>query len=258
MGGKIWLESTLGLGTTVFFSISFKKFTKAEAAITTRESREPDVTRFSQGNGTPTDRTSANSIINLSGIPREQIRVCIAEDNPINQKIALSFIKKIGFKCAAFSDGQKAVEALEQASLDGDPFHLVLMDCQMPVCDGYEATRRIRNSSVPGVKSTLIIAMTASLEAEKCLEAGMNNYLAKPVKVQTLKKLLEQYLAQPPKVVPNLQQEMETLVKEAVGEANRAVEGNEEVETTSSSESVMTVQLKGKGAELGSAMDGRA
>jgi len=258
MGGKIWLKSTLGVGTTVFFSVSFLKVTKAEAAITTRESREPDVTRFSQGNGTPTDPTSATSLIDLSGIPREQIRVCIAEDNPINQKIALSFVKKFGFRCEAFSDGQRAVEALEHASLSGDPFHLVLMDCQMPVCDGYEATRRIRNSPTPTVRSILIIAMTASLEAEKCLEAGMNNYLAKPVKAQTLKKLLEQYLAQPPKVVPNLQQEAETLVKEVVEEAARAEEGNGEMETTSSSESVMTVRLQGNGAENGSAMDGHA
>lgn len=250
MGGKIWLESTLGVGTTVSFSVSFKKVMPADIGSTAREFREPDLTpRLSPDNSTPAEPKPAGSVTNLSSISRERIRVCIAEDNPINQKIAVSFVKKIGFKCEAFSDGQKAVEALEKASLEGNPFHLVLMDCQMPVCDGYEATRRIRSSSVPDVRSILIIAMTASLEAEKCLEAGMNNYLAKPVKAQTLKKLLEQYLAQPPKAIPNLQQEAETLVKDVVEEAVREEDGDGKADARPSPTRILTAQRRRSGAE---------
>jgi CheY-like chemotaxis protein len=65
--------------------------------------------------------------VSLAGIPRDKIRVCIAEDNPINQKIAISFVKKLGFHCQAFGDGQQACDALAKASKEGNPFHLVLM-----------------------------------------------------------------------------------------------------------------------------------
>ena len=94
-------------------------------------------------------------------------------------------MQKLGFKCAAFNDGQQAVDALAKASTEGDPFHLVLMDVQMPVLDGYNATREIRKHPDPVVNGVLVIAMTASAirgDKEKCLEAGMNNYLAKPVR----------------------------------------------------------------------------
>lgn len=80
------------------------------------------------------------------------------------------------------------------------------MDVQMPVLDGYDATREIRKHSDPRIRDILIIAMTASAirgDREKCLEAGMNNYLAKPVRVNTLKTLLESYLSHNTRSVPN-------------------------------------------------------
>lgn len=126
-----------------------------------------------------------HAIVDLSKIPRDQLRICIAEDNAINQKIAISFVQKLGFKCAAFGDGRKAIDALEIASAEGRPYHLVLMDVQMPNLDGYDATREIRKHHNPVIRDVLIIAMTASAiqgDREKCLEAGMNNYLAKPVR----------------------------------------------------------------------------
>jgi CheY-like chemotaxis protein len=136
----------------------------------------------------------------LTKIPRSEVRVCIAEDNAINRKIAVSYVGKLGLKCEAFEDGKLAYEALKRRSKEGKPFHLVLMDVQMPVLDGYEATKAIRKDEDPNVKEVLVIAMTASAirgDREKCLEAGMNDYLAKPVRQTVLKTMIDEYLAKP-------------------------------------------------------------
>ena len=184
MKGTIWLESEVGVGTTVAFIMPFQKVGKSvPPQVNGNGNRAADpMAMFT----TPTQAADAQATHNsVAGIPRDQLRVCIAEDNPINQKIAISFVQKLGFKCAAFNDGQQAVDALAKASTEGDPFHLVLMDVQMPVLDGYNATREIRKHPDPVVNGVLVIAMTASAirgDKEKCLEAGMNNYLAKPVR----------------------------------------------------------------------------
>lgn len=97
----------------------------------------------------------------------------------------------------------------------------VLIVLQMPVLDGYNATREIRKSEEPKVRDILVIAMTASAirgDREKCLEAGMNNYLAKPVRADTLKQMLESYLHQPARAMPNLQEEANNLVNTVVSE----------------------------------------
>lgn len=172
--------------------------------------------------------------IDLSTIPRNELRICIAEDNLINQRIAISFVQKLGFKCDAYLDGFKTIEALERASDNGRPFHLILMDVQMPHCDGYEATKLIRKHSDPNIRNILIIAMTASAiqgDREKCLESGMNNYLAKPVRAQTLKSLLESYLSkgEEEREIPDLVGEAKRIVEEALGEAGESngVKGGE-------------------------------
>jgi len=211
MAGRIWLESTHGSGTAVNFSLRFPKVRKGAGAVTTPAgvvtdasmnditAKEPDpMAIFS-----PTANDSASSgqgreILDLASIPPAQLRICIAEDNPINQKIALSYVQKMGFRAAAFNDGRQAVDALLR-DRDTDPFHVVLMDVQMPVLDGYDATREIRRCDDPRVRNVLVIAMTASAirgDREKCLEAGMNNYLAKPVRAGMLKQMLDGYLIQ--------------------------------------------------------------
>lgn len=137
MGGKVWLESVPGEGTTVSFTIRFKKAAKAHPGDRQRM-REPDLmAKFSsqENNG---HEPQSGTCIDLSKIPRNELRVCIAEDNLINQRIAISFVQKLGFKCDAYLDGFKTIDALERASANSRPFHLVLMDCQMPHCDGYE------------------------------------------------------------------------------------------------------------------------
>lgn len=194
LGGAIWLDSAPGQGTTVTFHLSFNKapketFTKPGSA-------------WSQDYNESQNKTPPRPIArDISMVPRDQIRVCIAEDNPINQKIAVKFVIGLNLQCEAFSDGLQAVEALRARSQAGTPFHVVLMDVQMPTLDGYNATREIRHDPDPNVNEVLVIAMTASAiegDREKCLEAGMNNYLPKPVRSTILSELLDQYLAPVP------------------------------------------------------------
>lgn len=180
LNGRIWLESTPGVGTTVAFQLPFQKVKKSSEPAVVSAADPMAMFGSSAAGGQP-----HASAISLSSIPRDDLRICIAEDNPINQKIAINFVKKLGFNCEAYGDGQQAVDALVKASKAGNPFHLVLMDVQMPVLDGYHATREIRRNPDPTVRDVLVIAMTASAirgDREKCLEAGMNNYLAKPVR----------------------------------------------------------------------------
>lgn len=198
MGGQIWIESEPGVGTTVFFQLEFSKADKnsSVSADMNISAREPDpMAQWSQA-ADPAKEIKKYTFRDLSQIPKDKLRVCIAEDNAINRKIAISFVTKLGLKCEAYEDGKLAYEALKKRSQDGDPFHLVLMDVQMPVLDGYEATKAIRKDEDPNVSEVLVIAMTASAirgDREKCIEAGMNDYLAKPVRQAALKALLDGY-----------------------------------------------------------------
>ncbi|KAL9126029.1 MAG: hypothetical protein Q9217_004850 [Psora testacea] len=212
LNGKISLESQLGFGTTVSFTISFLKAAEGETSIDAEavgNGFDALATWTSDTANQSYPQSSPLTFVDLSKISRDQLHICIAEDNPINQKIAVSFVTKFGFKSKAYSDGLQAVEALRRASKENYPFHLVLMDCQMPVLDGYDATRLIRKDEDPVVRSVLIVAMTASAiqgDKEKCLEAGMNDYLAKPVRANILKSMLEEYLSQSPKLINDLPQ----------------------------------------------------
>jgi signal transduction histidine kinase/predicted ATPase/CheY-like chemotaxis protein len=201
LGGKIWLESTPGMGTVVSFVLEFQKAPK-DAEIATKDmnlkAKDPGpMANWSQSTTPESEDGPRASFCKLATVPPGDIRVCIAEDNAINRKIALSYVKKLGFQAEAFDDGRQAYEALQSAARNDCPFHIVLMDVQMPVLDGYETTKAIRLDADRHVREVLVIAMTASAirgDREKCLEAGMDNYLAKPVKVQVLKAMLDEYL----------------------------------------------------------------
>ena len=118
-------------------------------------------------------------------------RVLVAEDNPVNQKVARMLLERCGCAVDVVDNGDLAVAALTARDYD-----LVLMDCQMPVLDGFEATRRIRALPSPA-NAVVVVALTANAlvgDRERCLAAGMNDYLPKPVRREALAELLARYL----------------------------------------------------------------
>ncbi len=124
---------------------------------------------------------------------KNKFRILLVEDNKINQKVAMVSLKRMGYHVNPVSNGLLALKALEISMYD-----LVLMDCQMPEMDGYEATAQIRNSESKVKNHSIpVIAMTANATKEdkaKCLKAGMDDYLAKPFKPQLLDDMLKKWL----------------------------------------------------------------
>ncbi len=124
-------------------------------------------------------------------------RILVAEDNQTNQAVALAILRRLGYRADAVANGLEALAALQQI-----PYDLVLMDCQMPEMDGYEATRCLRQPDSGSRTANLpVIAMTANAmqgDREKCLLAGMNDYLPKPVQPAALVAILDLWLPGPP------------------------------------------------------------
>ncbi len=124
---------------------------------------------------------------------RERYRLLLVEDNPVNQTVALAILKKRGYRAEPVSNGKEALQALREGDYDA-----VLMDCQMPVMDGYTATRLIRGAQSPVRNPRIpIVAMTASASTEdrkRCLSAGMSDYLTKPISPDGLMQMLEKWL----------------------------------------------------------------
>jgi len=120
-------------------------------------------------------------------------RILIAEDNPINQKVAQAMLRRLGYDADVAANGKEAIDALRRA-----PYDLVLMDCQMPEMDGFEAAISIRQEDSGVLKPHIpIIAMTANTmkgDRERCIEARMDDYLAKPVQSGELERMLDRWL----------------------------------------------------------------
>lgn len=120
----------------------------------------------------------------------DRLNILIVEDTPINQKVLLAQLRALGYTADCVSNGQAALDKLDEMC-----YELVLMDCQMPVLDGYEATRQLRSREGDD-RHTIVIAMTAYAmkgDREKCLDAGMDGYISKPVKLDELRATLEHW-----------------------------------------------------------------
>ncbi|MFL6448908.1 MAG: response regulator [Bryobacteraceae bacterium] len=118
-------------------------------------------------------------------------RILMAEDNPINQRVGTLILQRAGFVIDVVSDGNEAV-----AAHTANPYDLILMDCQMPLMDGFEASRQIRTLKS---KQPVIIAVTANAlagERERCLRAGMDDYLSKPFQAEQLVAVVKKWTSQ--------------------------------------------------------------
>ena len=128
----------------------------------------------------------------VADLKKSKIRILLAEDNIVNQKVALHHLGKMGYRADGVANGKEALAALGNLSYD-----LVLMDVQMPEMDGFEATGIIRQNEKKAGKHLPVIAMTAHAmkgDRERCIEAGMDDYISKPIHPQTLKEVVERWV----------------------------------------------------------------
>ncbi|MDD3375026.1 MAG: ATP-binding protein [Candidatus Omnitrophica bacterium] len=174
MSGKIWIESEEGVGSTFFFTARFD----VSDQLQTQDEKEHKKV-FVQGKEPV---TKAARILNI----------LLAEDNPLNQKIAVKLLEKKGWLVEVVDNGQKAIDHIVDKNFD-----VILMDVQMPVLDGLEATKKIREQEKQTGKHIPILAMTARAMVEdekKCIESGMDGYIPKPIDAVKMYSIIEQVL----------------------------------------------------------------
>jgi len=169
MGGVLSVDSRLGVGSTFWFTIPFDP---PSLEVSSRP-------YFEAGAPEPVPPV------------RHPGRVLLVEDNAINQQVALGFLKHLGWDADVAADGLEGLEAALAR-----PYSVILMDCQMPRMDGYEATQRIRAAERESGSHTPIVALTAGAMAgdrERCLEAGMDDYLSKPIDLNRLEATMDRW-----------------------------------------------------------------
>ena len=134
----------------------------------------------------PVTATAAPAVTTQVSLPNG-LTVLLVEDNAINRQVAQRMLEKLGCSVVAVDDGQAALEAVQA----NGQFACIFMDCQMPVMDGFEATRQLRGRGI----NTPVVAVTANIMAgdrERCLAAGMTDYLAKPISLEAFALVLQQ------------------------------------------------------------------
>jgi PAS domain S-box-containing protein len=183
LGGQIGVESELGRGSQFSFTAKFEELTGGQLA---------DI-----ANAPPTDVENDVAGPREPEAPKRPWRILVAEDNVTNQKVALAILGKLGYRADVVANGEEALVSLRSV-----PYDLVLMDCQMPEMNGYEAAACIRDPEF-GVRdpNVPIIALTAHAmkgDRERCLAAGMNDFVSKPVGPATLSGVLDKWLLREP------------------------------------------------------------
>ncbi len=201
MGGQIGAHSEPGNGSTFWFTAVFKKQMAMSAAASALPS--------APAKAVETIADARQSPLAAAQV-RGQARILLAEDNTVNQRVATAMLNKLGYHADLVANGEEALQALRQADYD-----LVLMDCRMPVLDGYEATPRIRDSRYGARNPQIpVIAVTAdamSGDRDRCLQVGMNDYISKPIEVTKLSQVLEKWIKPSATTVENLPPDAETL-----------------------------------------------
>jgi signal transduction histidine kinase/DNA-binding NarL/FixJ family response regulator len=183
MHGEVGVDSTIGWGSTFWFTILFDAASSKGDA----ELAEPGSGRLS---GEPATHWPRFEGAALPSTPR----ILVVEDNTINQQVASGWLQRLGCRADVAANGFEALDALYRIA-----YSAVLMDCQMPEMDGFQATAEIRRREGSG-RRTPIIAMTANAmqgDRERCLAAGMDDYIAKPVRIEDLECVLRRVLAAP-------------------------------------------------------------